>query len=254
SHKAGVHLYVLECFFDEICAHLTVAKRTVEDCGGDLQALSEIVTIWGKHANCFIQGYLNTLEESEINAAYKVSAASVKWEEYWHKYTPGKLNREINNLGINVVPTSSDKQFTSTPEYKEVLKLIAEEWGRRKSYLYPRATILNQNEAIQFCFLYRRRRERKLSGLSSEIWFLSFETLLAAVYARNASKWQVPPTFPFSAWAAFLDSRLPHAPRNPTAIVNAILKGTPEAFDLPDPIALVRKKAFGNRVPTKVEE
>jgi hypothetical protein len=253
SRNAGVSLFVLQCFVDEICGHLDVAKRTVDDCGGDLQSLSEIVTVWGKHANCFIQGYLNTLEPSEINAGTKVSDASVKWEDYWHKYSPSDITKKLHNFGVAVVPTSLD-EFITLPEFREVLKAIVEEWGRRKPNVYPRATVLNQNEAIQFCFLYHRRRELKASGLSPEVWFLSFETLLAIVFARNAGKWELPPTFPFSAWVVFLDSRLPHSPKNPAAIVNAILKGNPEAFDVPDPVSLVRSKAFGDRVPTKVEE
>jgi len=254
SRKVGVRLLALECFFDEMCGHLDVAMRTVDECEGDLPALSELVVVWGKHANCFIQGYVNTLDPSELEGGGDASSASVKWADYCQRYTPEHLKEEMKKVGVSVIPLTSDKEPTNSAEYGQVLSLVTAAWNRRSNSRYPRPPVLNRNEAQQFCHVYRRRREMKASGLAPEVWFLSFETVLANVFAQNASKWELPPTFPFSAWVAFLDSRLPWAPKNPAAIVNAILKGNSEAFNLPDPVALVRRKAFGYRVPTKVEE
>jgi len=254
SRKVGVRLLALECFFDEICGHRDVAMRTVDECDGDLFALSELAVILGKRANCFIRGYLSTLNPSELEGGVDASSASVKWGDYCQRYSPEHLKEEMKNVGILIIPLTSDNEPENRAEYREVLSLVTAAWNRRSTSRYPRAAILNRNEAQQFCYVYRRRREMKAAGLAPEVWFLSFETVLANVFEHNASKWELPPTFPFSAWVAFLDSRLPWAPKNPAAIVNAILKGNAEAFNLPDPVELVRRKAFGDRVPTKVEE
>ena len=254
SRSVGVKLLALPCFFDEMCGHLDVAMRIVTECEGDLSALSGIVAVWGKHANCFIQGYLNTLDPSELEGGGDANNASVKWAEYCRRYTPEHLKEEMKKVGVSVIVLAPDEEPSNSAEYRQVLHLIEEAWNRRSNYRYLRPPVLSKNEAQQFCYVYRRRREMKDAGLAPEVWFLSFETVLANVFAHSASKWGLPPTFPFSAWVAFLDSRLPWAPKNPAAIVNAILKGNSEAFNLPDPVTLVRRKAFGYRVPSKVEE
>ena len=254
SRNVGVKLFVLPCFFDEVCGHLDVAMRIVTECEGDLSALSGIVAVWGKHANCFIQGYLNTLDPSELEGGGDVNNASVKWAEYCQRYTPEHLEEEMKKVGVSIIALAPDEEPSNNIEYGQVLYRIKEAWNRRSNYRYPRPEVLSKNEAQQFCYVYQRRTEMKEAGLAPEVWFLSFETVLANVFAQNASKWGLPPTFPFSAWVAFLDSRLPWAPKNPRAIVNAILKGNSEAFNLPDPVMLVRRKAFGSRVPSKVEE
>lgn len=250
----GVRLLVLQCFLNEVCGHLDVAKRIFDESGGDLLALSELVAILGKHANCFIQAYLGSLDPSEIDAGANGNNASLTWDAYCRRYTPQKLREEIHSRGLSLVPFTPGDSLTNRAEYDEVLRLITTEWNRRSIYGSPRPPILNQSEALQFCYIYRRRRQLKASGLAPEVWFLSFETVLANVFKHNVNRWELPPTFPFPAWVAFLDSRLPHAPKNPTAIVHAIVTGISEVFELPDSVALVRKKAFGDRVTTKVEE
>ncbi|MBM2831497.1 MAG: hypothetical protein HW414_549, partial [Dehalococcoidia bacterium] len=137
--------------------------------------------------------------------------------------------------------------------YPNVLAAIKQEWEKR-AHAWERPPILNENEARQFIHIYRRRADLRSADVAPQVWFLSYETLLANVFRQNARRWEMPPTFPFSAWVAFLDSRLPWVPKDPRAIVNAILKGHSSAFDLPEPVVLVRKKAFGDRVTTKDEE
>jgi hypothetical protein len=62
------------------------------------------------------------------------------------------------------------------------------------------------------------------------------------------------PTFPLSAWATFIDSRMAFRDKQRKYVLRAILEGNSTAYSLPGPMALVRKKVFGgNRVLSKEE-
>ena len=70
---------------------------------------------------------------------------------------------------------------------------------------------------------------------------------------RNPQLWRKPATFPVSAWASFLDARMVSEHKNRKDILNAILKGNSTAYNLPDTIALVKRKAFEHRVLSDAE-
>jgi len=251
SRDAGVKLLVLQCVFDELSAHRDVASRTVYECREDLSRLSELVTVLGMRANCFIQGYLNILSISKDDkAAGSKQTKGITWKQYLERYTDSNLGERLEQLGIKIV--GSYERARAGSEYNEILAAIAREWERKLGF--ERAPVLNENEAEQFCYIYHRRGELASTDSIPHVWFLSYETVLAKVFEKHPGRWGTPPTFPFSAWVAFLDSRLPWTPKDPSAIVNAILKGHSAAFDLPDPIALVRAKAFGERVTSRDEE
>ncbi|MBI2848542.1 MAG: SIR2 family protein [Chloroflexi bacterium] len=252
SRDAGVKLIVIEAMFHEMCGHRDSADRIVEDCEESFSRLSELVDVLGARANCFVQAYVRILSSSEpTDQGANAGSPSVTWKHYRQRYTDAKLRERLERLGLSIIRSHEDAVCSA--DYRSVLNAIAEEWAKR-SHGYERPSVLNENEARQFCHVYARRAELGAAGVAPQVWFLSYETVLAKVFERNANKWGMPPTFPFSAWVAFLDSRLPWVPKDPRAIVNAILKGHSSAFALPDPIDLVRKKAFGDRVTTKAEE
>jgi len=243
SRDAGVKLYVIEQMFDEMCGHRDIAVRTFNEYGGDIVGLKELAEVLGKHANCFLQGYINALNPGK--------SVDISWETYLEKYSKGKMREILSQFNVSII--SKEEMGPPGKEYQTVLNGIINERARRARG-GNRASVLNENEAQQFMYIYRRREGQRSAGSSPQAWFLSYETVLAAVFRKNISRWGMPPTFPFSAWVAFLDSRLPFVSKNPKAIVDSILRGYPSAFDLPDPVALVRKKAFGDRVTTLAEE
>ncbi|MBI4303078.1 MAG: SIR2 family protein [Chloroflexi bacterium] len=253
SRDAGVKLRLIEPIFHEIRGHRDLADRFISDCNGDQPALYEVVDSFGGRANCFLQGFVRVLraEESSGQPA-KPSSLSVSWRQYRAAYADAKLRERLEQLGLSVVEYHENRECSI--EYGPILNAITQQWERRIRGRYERPQVLNENEARQFCHIYARREELRANGGIPQVWFLSHETVLADVFEQNPVKWGTPPTFPFSAWVAFLDSRLPWEPKNPSAIVNAILKGNSLTFELPDPIDLVRKKAFGDRVTTKAEE
>jgi len=252
SRNAGVKLFVLPEMLNEIEGHRRLALHTVRDSQGELAKLVTLVAVLGRRANCFVGGYLNGLRPSELEQETgNVRDASIRWDRYIAKYAYANLNALLEQYGITVV--DGDPNLLSHPEYARVLQAINTEWKKRGRG-HERPSVLNEDEARLFCHIYQRRGELAAEHKPAQVWFLSYETVLEKVFERDARRWGMPPTFPFSAWVAFLDSRLPWAHKDPGAVVRAILIGYSSAFDLPDPVSIVRKKAFGERVPTAVEE
>jgi hypothetical protein len=252
SKDAGVSLFVWRDMLNEVEAHRDLADGIVRDCHGNIGKLVTLVEVLDKRANCFLQGYLNILTVPELaDAKADVRHASVPWEAYLDAYKFANLLDKLDDVGIKVI--AAEDGPVVDPDYKQVLSAIADEWKKRR-HGDERPPVLNENEARLFCHIYRRRSQLAAEARPVEVWFLSYETVLEKVFQRNPGRWGMPPTFPFAAWVAFLDARLPWVHKDPGAIVRAILIGYSSAFDLPDPVALVRKKAFGDRVPTHVEE
>ena len=239
SREAGARCFVLSPIREEIIAHRDLAQQQYDECAGDLTCLREAVNIFGRRANCFIQGYVKL-----------ATAGPTKWAEYLGRYAPSLIDERLEQLGVQIVHCSKDEH---KDDYAQILLLIENEWSRR-SQGSQRARILNENEARQFSHIYHRRRELTDRAQAPEAWFLSYETVLAQVFKRDANRWRMPPTFPVSAWAVFVDSRIGWVDKNRPTIVKAILRGNWSAFQLPDPIAIVRKHAFGDRVLSEVED
>lgn len=232
SQEAGATLFVLNDILNEVFGHREVAKKIHEEYRDDREYLTIYTKSLGFSANCFIQGYL---------------LQSSKWKDYINRYNDSKIQSIINEIGIKIVGAENFDKTT----YNDVLKTIREEWNKKEGDIISRNDKLNIDDAKQFCQIYNRRREMNNEGKGDNAWFLSYETLFEKVYQRNPSKWEKPPTFPLSAWASFLDSRILFEHKNPKAILTAILKGNSSSYKLPDTIELVKEKAFGNSVLSK---
>ena len=246
SKKVGCSLFVIEDILNEVYAHRALTEtvtRTFGTSRKDLQVYNSIYNERG--ANCFVQGFLRLPEKR-----------CPTLNEYLNSYSTGKIRSALQHMEVTLV-ASSDLQ-TDMTRYISLSATIGEEWERRASYQGgtshgERPAILNQNEAKQFLYLYHRRAERLSQGSSDNVWFLSKETILEKVFLRDPSTWGKPPTFPVSAWASFLDSRLLSPSRNRRDILNAIMRGNSTSYALPDPVSLVHKSVFGSRVLSKEE-
>ncbi len=239
--KAGVRLKVLQPIYVEVTSHREIARREFRDFGGDTRQLNELSSALGSRTNVFTSGYLNFAGGASIGA-------QAPWQEYLARYADSNLEQILVDAGIEIVRPSS--AATKGPLYDDALTAISDEWRRRLGK--GREAILNMNEAAQMAHIYLER-ERDPSR-RQHIWFLSNETVLHRVFDRQPTRWVLPATFPYSAWIAFLDSRMPWASSDPRAIVRAILKSQPQAFDLPSPVMIVRERAFGSRVTSREEE
>jgi len=251
SRAAGVKLFVTRAMFDEIVGHRGGAQRTAEENQGSIPDLMLFAETYGLRSNCFIQGYISSLsiaERREGRAAGGSDLAS--WRSYIAKYAQDRIADTIEGFGIEVVSPRLSEPLRS--DYDYILQAISDEWASRP-WAGDRAPILNENEATQFLYIYQRRSELAQRGSPPEVWFLSNETLLARVFRRDAGRWEMPPTFRFSAWAAFLNARLQVSSRNPRAVVSVMLKANSSAFDLPDAETFVRRRLVGERVATRVE-
>jgi hypothetical protein len=241
SLRAGVRLAVLTPLLNEVHSHRDLARRDLRDLGGDARQLSAIAGALGSRTNAFVQGFLHYRPHGTIGA-------QADWREYMSQYTERAIEGRLAALGISIVVPEAEAG--SGQLYVDALAAIRNEWLRKLGR--PRDDILNIHEAIQICQIYLRRErspERR-----DHIWFLSNERVLQHVFEREPAKWLLPATFPYSAWVAFLDSRMPHGAQDPGAIVKAILRGRAEAFELPTPIDLIRQRAFGDRVTSREEE
>lgn len=241
SRKAGVTLNVLSPIFNEVVAHRERARRDLRDMSGDQRQVAELVNALGGHTNVFMQGYARASAAGAIGN-------QVGYHDYLLRYSNAALTATAEGAGITIVEPQTEA--TSGDLYAAALTDIRNEWLQRRHQ--DRDEILNIHEAAQVCHIYLRREaspERR-----NHIWFLSNETVLQRVFEKSAGRWKLPPTFPYSAWVAFLDSRLPDGAADPAAVVRAILRGRTEAFELPSPVALVRQRAFGNRVTSRAEE
>ncbi len=238
---AGVRLCVLPQFVNEVISHRNAARRDLREFDGDRVALRHVADVLGPRTNVFLQGYLDQRPRPQIGS-------HLPWQKYLGLYGDDAIWADIHAARIEVVepaPTATDG-----PIYDEILPLIREEWRRKMGG--PREDVLNSHEAVQFTHIYERRQ---LGGdLQRHVRFLSNETVLQRVFSKDPERWRLPATFPYSAWVAFLDSRLIHGANDPAAIVRAILKGQPHAFDLPTPVEMVRDKAFSGRVASRAEE
>lgn len=238
SNEVGANLFVLNDILEEVFGHRDVAREICKEYHGNRESLTIYAEALGNNANCFIQGYLNTIKSQKSD-----------WKEYLNSYNEEKIRDFIDKKSIKIVTvTAEDLNKTS---YVEVLNAIRLERRERLSNIHNRYDKLNIDEAKQFIQIYKRRKELIAEGKQNNVWFLSYETVFEKIYQTNPSKWGKPPTFPFSAWATFLDSRLLFEHRDRKNILTAILKGNSAAYNLPDSIAFVRKKAFGNQVLSK---
>lgn len=229
SQEAGATMYVLNDILNEVFGHRNVARKIFEEYRGEIENLTIYANSLGFRANCFIQGYL--LQNSN-------------WGDYINRYNDSKIQSIINEIGIKIVGAENFDKTT----FNYVLKTIRDEWNERLGGIDSRNDKLNIDEAEQFCQIYNRRREMNNEGKGDNAWFLSYETVFEKVYHINPTKWGKPPTFPLSAWASFLDSRILFEHKNPKAILTAILKGNSSSYNLPDPVELVKEKAFGKSI------
>jgi hypothetical protein len=241
SARAGVKLKVLHPIYVEVTSHREIARREFADFEGDMRQLHDLSSALGSRTNVFTSGYLNFTGGSSI-------AAQTPWQDYLARYSDGRIQESLEEASIEIVRPATEA--TRGQLYDDALAAIGDEWRRRIGN--RRDAILDQHEAVQMAHIYLER-ERDPSR-RQHIWFLSNETVLRRVFDRQPSRWVLPATFPYSAWTAFLDSRMPWASSDPRAIVRAILKSQPQAFDLPSPVMIVRERAFGNRVTSREEE
>ncbi len=246
SKNAGCSLAVIEDILNEVFAHRAVTDTIAQSFGQSRKDLAVYLALNGDRGNCFVQGFLRAPQRS-----------SSTLKEYLTAYNTKKILAVLTEFGIEVIP-STEVHFDRNA-YSGMVTAIAEEWGRRGGGDTSgeahgmRPDILNQNEAKQFLYLYHRRKDRISQGSSDNVWFLSFETILERVFLRDPTTWGKPPTFPVSAWASFLDSRLLSQPRNRKDILNAIIRGNSTSYSLPDSVSLVKKSVFGARVVSKEE-
>ena len=245
SKEAGASLYVIEHILNEVYGHEKIADKIMK-AYRDSEGLEIYLEVHGPRANRFIQGYARIPKEKRSRP-----------QEYLSGYSKQKIDDMLHKIGVEIVRV--DQTQWEPVVYKNVYNDIAEEWNRKVATAnrfrldLVRASVLTEDEAKQFLHLYQRRREEREKGKSDNIWFLSFETVLQKVYLRNPQVWGKPPTFPVSAWAGFLDSRLTSQPKNRRDILNAIIKGNSTTYALPDTVSMVRRRAFGERVLSKVE-
>lgn len=241
SRRAGVKLSVLTSILNEVNSHRELARRDFRDLGGDLKQLTTLAGALGSRANVFLQGFLRYRTPGTIGS-------QPEWRHYLGAYTERAIEEKLIASGVAIV--EPEPEANSGTLYAEALSAIRNEWMLKLGH--ERDEILNLHEAVQICHIFLRRErspERR-----DHIWFLSNETVLQHVFEKQPSRWLLPATFPYSAWVAFLDSRMPHVAEDPAAIVRAILRGRAEAFELPSPVALIRQRAFGERVTSREEE
>ncbi len=241
SRRAGVQLFALHQIYWEVRSHRAVARRDFDELGGDVSYLRELADAMGMRTNVFVQGYLAQRSGSHIGMR-------ADWREYLRGYSDREIQHRVEAAGIQII--DADPEATSGPRFASALNAIRQEWVAKLGHV--RDDVLNANEAVQMLHIYARRDSG--SDRRNHVWFLSNETVLHRVFDRQPSRWGLPATFPYSAWVAFLDARLPQVSRDPGAVVKAILKGQPEAFAFPSAINLVREKAFGDRITSREEE
>lgn len=247
SRQAGVTLVTLEDILKEVLAHKKIAHEISREYGGDIEKLTSYVEGIGERANCFAHGYVNFVKVKHL-----------PMRDYLLGYTDQRIQEMLDKFGINVVPAHLSPALRKF--YPSVLSAISEEWEKKQHPVghvpqlrISRAEVLNETEATQFLHIYSKRRQRVERGNTDDVWFLSFETVFERVYLREPQSWGKPPTFPFSAWASFLDSQLISEHKNRKHILNAITKGYSTGYDLPDPVSFIQRKLFGSRPLSKSE-
>lgn len=248
SRDAGCKLYVIEEILGEVHGHRNRAPDTLSTVPGDDENLQTFATIFGQRANCFIQGFIHIPSNTRPS-----------FREYLSLYGDRKIAEYLEDVGVTIVPLHDTTVDAS--QYSSVLADISEQWSKKRQDAHhqkkegeqSRASVLNENEARQFLHLYWRRKQLFESGKPDNVWFLSFETVLEKVYLKNPQKWGKPPTFPVSAWASFLDSRLISTEKNRKDMLTAIIKGNSMSYSLPDSVTLVRNSLYGSRVTSKEE-
>lgn len=231
SREFGGTLLIIDDIWEEVIGHRKLASRIIDSYKGNLKMLSQYELIYGLRANCFVKGYLKVQRSNKI-----------LWRDYISEYGDDKIEEMLHGVGIKKVEVSKT-EFDETV-YKGILDSIKREWDKRLTFA-ERNPRLNEHEAVQFLQIYRRRKELVDDGRSGDVWFLSTETVFQKVYLSAPQKWGKPPTFPLSAWAGFLDSRLISDQKNRKDVLSAILKGSSSAYGVPDSGEIVRRKAFG---------
>lgn len=249
SREAGVKLFVMDYIFEEVLGHRNIAQRLIDEDGEHRDVLCQIIETQDSRANCFIQGFVAVIKKED--EAETEESERTNWKAYIKSYADDAIREKIGRLGVEVI--TSETHTNDWFEFEKILSLIKGVWSKRLDH-GSRPDELNRHDANQFLHIYSRRQQLRDSDRYSEAWFLSHETVLQEVFRDDPAKWEAPPTFPVAAWALFIDSRIGVVQRNRRSIVNAVLKGASTEFDLPDAIDLVRRRAFGDRVPTDVEE
>ena len=240
SIEFGATLLVIDDIWEEVTGHRGLARSIYHSCKGDLKLLSQYELITAQRTNCFIRGFLRTQMDNGIS-----------WKDYIENYKDEKLEKVLEQFGIKKIEVAQS-EFDRTV-YQDVLRSIKAEWDKRLQG-GERNPRLNEHETIQFLQIYKRRKELLEESRSDDVWFLSTETVFEKVYLRAPHKWGKPLTFPLSAWAGFLDSRLVFEQKNRRDILTAILKGSSSAYGLPEAEEIIRRKAFGeNRVLSESE-
>jgi hypothetical protein len=231
----GAALSVIEDIWEEVTGHRKLASGIYHSCKGDFKLLSQYELITGPRTNCFIKGFLRAQTDNGIT-----------WKDYLENYGDDELEKVLKQFEIKRIKV--DQSEFPRNVYEDILSSIKNEWDK-KLQGGERNPKLNEDEAIQFLQIYKRRRQLLEEGRSDDVWFLSTETVFQKVYLRTPHKWLKPPTFPLSAWAGFLDSRLVFEEKNRRDILTAILRGSSTAYGVPEPEEIIRRKAFGeNRV------
>jgi predicted nucleic acid-binding protein len=241
TRRTGARLFALRPVFWEVRSHRELARRDLRDLEGDVNALRDLDSALGMRTNVFVKGFLGAANAAEIGAR-------PSWDRYIAKYSDAEILRRVQGSGVEVVEPL--RAAVDGPLHNSALVAIRNEWNRKPRL--QRDDILNANEATQLVHIYLRRAASP--QLRNHVWFLSNEKVLHQVFERQPSKWELPATFPYSAWVAFLDARLPYSAKDPSSVVKAILRGQPEAFQLPSATSIVRNAAFGARVTSKDEE
>jgi len=239
SREAVGTLLIIDDIWEEVIGHRQLAGRIIASYQDNLKMLSQYELIYGPRSNCFVKGYLKALRSNKI-----------LWRDYISQYRDNKMEEILHRVGIKKVEVST-REFDETV-YKGILNSIKREWDKRLTST-ERNPRLNEHEAIQFLQIYKRRKELVDEGRSGDVWFLSTETVFEKVYLQAPEKWGKPPTFPLSAWAGFLDSRLIFEQKNRKDVLSAILKGCSSAYGIPDSGEIVRRKAFGDKVLSEIE-
>ncbi|MCX5720602.1 MAG: SIR2 family protein [Nitrospirae bacterium] len=240
TKKSGASLYAIEDILEEVRGHRKVAQDIYDVYRNDLEDLSLYRSISGQRSNCFVDGYINCPQRK-----------TQKWGDYLRSYSDSKIYELLAKHGV--VAEKVPAENLDLIAYADVLQAIEEEWGKRL-HGAMRNRALNKHEAKQFLHIYGQRKRQLEKGYSDDVWFLSSETVFERVFLKAPQKWGRPPTFPLSAWASFIDSRMVFQHSKRKHVLSAILQGNSIAYSLPGSIALVRKKLFGStRVLSKAE-
>lgn len=241
SQKAGVSIFALNDFVEEVEGHRDLAYDFLRHINGDKAAVSQFLIANSISSNCFVTGYVNSLQKKTIT-----------WDSYLSKYTISNIKKIIENKYR--IPIKTIKEDFNEFEYSNILELIEEEW-KKKPYVSHRNPALNKHEARQFLHIYRERQIARAQESHDDVWFLSYETIFEKVFKKDPQKWLKPPTFSIAAWASFIDSYVMFDEDISARyyLFKSLVGSSSTSFDLPEPIDIVKRKTFGARPISKEE-